>query len=147
MKILALSAVAAGLAVVLGTAPGGAGKRENILKFAADQVPENIDAYFNNVRIGVIIAHHVWDHLVSRDPKTNEYKPSLATAWKWVDPKTLEFDLRQGVRFHNGEAFDADDVVYTLNYVSNPENKVITQNNVNWIAKAENSGPSRSAST
>ena len=141
MKTFIVPAVAAGLAVVLGTFPAEAGKRDNTLKFAADQVPENIDAYFNNVRIGVIIAHHVWDHLVSRDPKTNEYKPSLATAWKWVDPKTLEFDLRQGVKFHNGEPFDADDVVYTLNYVSNPENKVITQTNVNWIAKAEKLGP------
>ncbi len=141
MKAFIIPAVAAGLAIALGAAPAQAGKRDNTLKFAADQVPENIDAYFNNVRIGVIIAHHVWDHLVSRDPKTNEYKPSLATAWKWVDPKTLEFDLRQGVKFHNGEPFDADDVVHTLNYVSNPENKVITQTNVNWIAKAEKLEP------
>ncbi len=143
MRAFTIPVLAAGLttALCLGTAPAEAGKRDNIIKFAADQVPENIDAYFNNVRIGVIIAHHVLDHLVSRDPKTNEYKPSLATAWKWVDTKTLEFDLRQGVKFHNGEAFDADDVVYTLNYVSNPENKVITQTNVNWIAKAEKLGP------
>ncbi len=141
MRAFIIPAVAAGLAIALSAVPAQAGKRDNTLKFAADQVPENIDAYFNNVRIGVIIAHHVWDHLVSRDPKTNEYKPSLATAWNWVDPKTLEFDLRQGVKFHNGEPFDADDVVHTLNYVSNPENKVITQTNVNWIAKAEKLAP------
>ncbi len=100
-------------------------------------MPENLDAYFNNVRIGVIIAHHIWDTLIYRDPKTNEYKPSLATAWSWVDDTTLEFDLRRGVKFHNGEAFDADDVVYTLNFVSDPANKSTTQQNVNWIEKAE----------
>ena len=55
-----------------------------------------------------------------RDPKTNEYKGQLATAWKQVDDKTLEFELRQGVKFHNGEEFDADDVVYTLNFVAEP---------------------------
>ena len=43
-----------------------------------------------------------------------------------MDDKTLEFELRQGVKFHNGEAFDADDVVYTINFVSNPANKAIT---------------------
>jgi peptide/nickel transport system substrate-binding protein len=89
------------------------------------------------VRIGVIIGQHVWDTLIYRDPKTNEYKGQLATSWKWVDDKTLEFELRHGVKFHNGEEFDADDVVYTLNFVSDPANKSTTPANVNWIEKAE----------
>jgi peptide/nickel transport system substrate-binding protein len=113
-----------------------AGKKDNSIRFASNQVPESLDAYFNNVRIGVILAHHIWDHLIYRDPKTNEYKPAMATAWRWIDSTTLEFDLRRGIKFHNGEPFDADDVVYTLNYVSKPENKSTTQQNVNWIAEA-----------
>jgi peptide/nickel transport system substrate-binding protein len=124
-------------AVVTFAHPAAAGKRDNTLNIAFDQVPESIDAYFNNLRGGVILAHHIWDHLVYRDPKTNEYKPSLATAWRWVNDTTLEFDLRRGVKFHNGEPFDADDVVYTLNFVSKPENKSTTQQNVNWIAGAD----------
>jgi len=129
--------VAVGLAAATFVAPAHAGKGDGSIRLASDQVPESLDAYFNNVRVGVIIAHHVWDHLVYRDPRTNEYKPSLAIAWRWIDNKTLEFELRRGVRFHNGEPFDADDVVYTLNYVADPANKAITQQNVNWIAKAE----------
>ena len=130
MKATAASLAAVALALSLGTAmPAHAGKKDNSIRLAANQVPESLDAYFNNVRIGVILAHHIWDHLVSRDPKTNEYKPSLATAWRWVDNQTLEFDLRKGVKFHNGEPFDADDVVYTLNFVSKPENKSTTQQN------------------
>ncbi len=126
------------LAVAVAFAqPATAGKRDNTLKIAFDQVPESLDAYFNNLRGGVILAHHIWDNLVYRDPKTNEYKPELATAWRWVNETTLEFDLRQGVKFHNGEPFDADDVVYTLNFVSKPENKSTTQQNVNWIAGAD----------
>jgi peptide/nickel transport system substrate-binding protein len=130
-----ISIAAAVLAIALAQ-PAHAGKRDNSVRFAANQVPESLDAYFNNVRIGVILAHHIWDHLVYRDPKSNEYRPSLATAWRWIDSQTLEFDLRRGVTFHNGEAFDADDVVHTLNYVSKPENKSTTQQNVNWIAEA-----------
>ena len=117
--------------------PASAQKSANAARFGYDQVGQNIDPFFNNVRIGVIIGQHVWDTLIYRDPKTNEYKGQLATSWSWVDPTTLDLELRQGVKFHNGEEFDADDVVYTLNFVAKPDNKVVTQSNVNWIASAE----------
>ena len=107
---------------------------------AYDQAPESVDPYFNNVRIGVIIAANVWDTLLYRDPVTHEYKGQLARSWKQVNDKTLEFELRQGVKFHNGEEFDADSVVYTLNYVADPANKAVTQQNVQWIDKVEKVG-------
>jgi peptide/nickel transport system substrate-binding protein len=125
------------LAAALSLGPAIAQKAQNALRFGYDQVPENIDPFFNNVRIGVIVGQHVWDTLIYRDPVTNEYKGQLATEWKWTDDKTLDFTLRQGIKFHNGEEFDADDVVYTLNFVAKPENKVVTQTNVNWIESAE----------
>lgn len=118
-----------------------AGKQDNSVRFAYDQVPENIDPFFNNVRIGVILAHQVWDTLIYRDPRTGDYRGQLATAWKWVDDKTLEVDLRTGVKFHNGAEFSADDVLFTLNFVSKPENKAVTQQNVDWIDHVEKLGP------
>jgi peptide/nickel transport system substrate-binding protein len=132
-----LALIAALFAAWSLTAPAFAGKRDNSIRFAYDQAPESVDPFMNNVRIGVIIAQQVWDTLIYRDPKTNEYKGQLATSWKWIDDKTLEVELRQGVKFHNGEEFDADDVVYTLNFVAKPDNKVVTQQNVNWIDRAE----------
>ena len=39
--------------------------------------------------------------------------------------------------FHNGEPFDADDVVYTVNFVAEEQNGVKTQRNVNWMKSAE----------
>ena len=33
---------------------------------------------------------------------------ALATGWRWIDDRTLEVNLRRGVRFHNGEIFDAE---------------------------------------
>jgi peptide/nickel transport system substrate-binding protein len=138
---LCLSAALAVAPALLGPSPARADKAANTIRFAYDQAPESIDPFFNNVRIGVIIGQHVWDTLVYRDPNTNEYKGQLATAWRQIDDKTIEFDLRRGVKFHDGSEFTADDVVYTLNFVSKPENKVTTQANVNWIARAEKVDP------
>jgi len=129
--------VAAAAALAAATSPVLAGKKDDTVRFAYDQVIENMDPFFNNVRLGVITAANVWDTLIYRDPTTSEYKGHLATAWKWVDDKTLEFDLRQGVTFHNGEEFDADDVVFTLNFAADPANKTTQQNNVKWISKVE----------
>ena len=118
-------------------APALAGKRDNSVRFAEEQAVDNLDPYFNNVRIGVILAHHIWDTLIYRDPKTGEYKGQLATSWKWIDDTTLELELRRGVKFHNGAEFDADDVVYTFNFVSKPENKAVTAQLVDWIDHVE----------
>jgi peptide/nickel transport system substrate-binding protein len=102
-------ALAAALAFgLLFAGPSFAGKKTDTLGMAYDQAPESVDPYFNNVRIGVIIAANVWDTLLYRDPVTLEYKGQLAKSWKQVDDKTLEFELRQGIKFHNGEEFDAD---------------------------------------
>lgn len=136
MTGLGRAAMLAAGALIAAT-PAVAGKKDNTLRFAYDQVIENVDPYHNNLRLGVIVANNVWDTLIYRDPVTNDYKPQLATAWKWVDEKTLDLELRKDVEFHNGEDFDADDVVFTFNYISKPENKVTTQSNVNWIEKAE----------
>ncbi|MCP5265125.1 MAG: ABC transporter substrate-binding protein [Burkholderiaceae bacterium] len=117
-----------------------AGKSDDTLNVAFDRELESIDSYMNTAREGIVVTRLVWDSLLYRDPKTNEYLPNLATAYKWVDATTMEFDLRQGVKFHNGEKFDADDVVFTINWVANPANGVKTQSNVNWLASAEKLG-------
>ncbi|AOB33562.1 ABC transporter substrate-binding protein [Bordetella sp. H567] len=138
--VRAVAAVAAAIALCVA-APAWAAKQDDTLRMAYDQAPESVDPYFNNVRIGVIIAANVWDTLLYRDPLTNEYKGQLAESWKQIDDKTLEFKLRKDVRFHNGEHFDADSVVYTLNFVADPKNKATTQQNVQWIDHVEKIDP------
>ena len=120
-KLLGLALVG----VLAAATPALAGKRDQSVKFAYDQAPENVDPFFNNVRIGVIIGQHVWDTLVYRDPEHQRVQGPARDGLAAGRRPTLEFDLRQGVKFHNGEEFDADDVVYTLNFVSKPENKVV----------------------
>lgn len=50
---------------------------------------------------------NVFDHLIEID-KDGEVVPGLAQSWRWLDERTLELTLRQGVKFHNGEPFDAE---------------------------------------
>ncbi len=126
---LALSVSATGAAL--------ADKANDTLRVAYTKELENVDSYFNSSREGVVLQRAVWDGLIYRDPETNEYKGNLATSWEWIDDKTLELKLREGVKFHNGDDFDADDVVATVNFVANEENGVKTQRNVNWMESAE----------
>ena len=130
------------LTLVLSSVPSHAGKKDDTLRWASGLSVTSADPYYNSFREAVLImGQMVWDGLVYRDPDTNEFKPLLAKSWKWADPVTLEFDLRDDVKFHDGRSFTADDVVYTVNYVINPENKVNNPSNVNWMKSAEKLGP------
>jgi peptide/nickel transport system substrate-binding protein len=133
-------AIAALSATLLATT-AFAGKKNDTLTIAWDQPLDIADAYFNTSREGILAARMIWDQLIERDPETFEYKPGLATAWRWVDDLTLEFDLRQGVTFHDGQPFDADDVVYTFNFMVDPANKVVNVTSVGWMKSAEKIDP------
>lgn len=62
------------------------------------------------------ITLNVFEHLMELD-KDGHLVPRLAQSWRWLDDRTLEVVLRQGVRFHNGEWFDAD--IVKLNWEQN----------------------------
>src|SRR5215470_7184991 len=66
---------------------------------------------------------HIYDRLLDRDAKTFKPKPMLATEWKVVNDTTWEFTLRRGVKFHNGEPFNATSVKATMDYIKDPANK------------------------
>ncbi|WP_378944057.1 ABC transporter substrate-binding protein [Paracoccus sp. R86501] len=127
------------LALLAATTAGAAyaDKASDTLSVAFTKELENVNSYFNSSREGVVMQRAVWDGLIYQDPQTNEFKGNLATSWEWIDDTTLEFKLREGVTFHNGEPFNADDVVYTVNFVADEANGVKTQRNVNWIKSAE----------
>ncbi|ABR48046.1 extracellular solute-binding protein, family 5 [Alkaliphilus metalliredigens QYMF] len=60
------------------------------------------------------------DRLVRLDNDMN-LVPDLAENWEWIDDLTLEFYLREGVKFHNGEDFTAHDVEFTLKRRLDPD--------------------------
>ncbi len=120
---------------------GMAGKSDDTLNWATDREVAVVDPYYNNTRELVIQGQVGWDGLVLLDPATGNYNPLLATKWEWKGNTAIEFELRKGVKFHDGSDFDADDVVYTVNFVSQKDNGVLTQRNVSWMKQAVKLGP------
>src|SRR5215211_2723630 len=55
----------------------------------------------------------IYEPLVGRG-KNLELVPALATRWEQPDPKIWRFHLRPNVKFHGGEPFSADDVIFTV---------------------------------
>jgi peptide/nickel transport system substrate-binding protein len=121
--------------------PAMAGKSNDTLIWLSNSEPNNIDMNANTLREGIILGRHIWDCLMEFEPKSGEFKPSLAKSFKWLDATTIQFDLREDVVFHNGEKFDADDVVYTMSYLANPESKLAATSRFKFIAGAEKLGP------
>src|SRR4051794_38132385 len=85
--------------------PALAGQSDNTLNAAFALEPEAPDTYKIAGREGLILSRHLYDGLLYKDLDTGEIKPALAKAWRVVDPMTMEFDLREGVVFHNGAKF------------------------------------------
>lgn len=56
----------------------------------------------------------MFDALIDFVPETLELKPSLAREWRFTDPLTLVLDLVEGVKFHDGTAFNAEAVKFNL---------------------------------
>ena len=137
MHLKGILAGAATLALVAMAGPALAGKANDTLVYATDKEVNTAIPPYNNLRETVIIGHNVWDGLIYRDPETFDYKPLLATSYKWVDPLTLEFELRRGVKFHDGSDFTADDVIATVNQLGRPDSGVLSKTYYDWMKGGE----------
>jgi peptide/nickel transport system substrate-binding protein len=62
---------------------------------------------------------NLFNYLAEMDPKTFKFVPALAESWNNPDNVTWRFFLRQGVKFHNGYNFTAEDVKFTIEYMKN----------------------------
>lgn len=137
MRKLVHALVGAGaLALGLAAMPAHAGKANDTLVWTTDRDVETLLPYYNPVREVVIMSKLGWDTLLYRNEKF-EYEPLLAKSYKWIDDVTLEFVLRDDVKFHNGKQFKAEDVAYTMNHVVAEDSGIMTRTNVEWIKSAE----------
>ncbi|AKP00074.1 MULTISPECIES: ABC transporter substrate-binding protein [Marinovum] len=78
--------------------------------------------------------NHVYEGLV-RYNQDLEVEPALATSWEFVEPTRLRFSLREGVTFHNGNPFTADDVVASLERAAHESSPV--KSNIPSMASVE----------
>ncbi|WP_422031425.1 ABC transporter substrate-binding protein [Reyranella sp.] len=65
--------------------------------------------------VGQRVFSFMFERLIMQDLLAKlEEVPGLAESWKRIDARTVEFTLRKGVKFHNGDELTADDVVFTF---------------------------------
>lgn len=64
------------------------------------------------------IGRQIYDQLVTKDPTSGEYRPSLATKWETPDPSSWRFTLRADARFHDGSPVTSADVKATLDRIA-----------------------------
>lgn len=87
---------------------------ETTLRIGIQDDPDVLDPHRSRTYSGRLVYTALCDKLVDVSPQL-EYLPQLATAWAWsADGKTLTMTLREGVTFHDGEAFDAAAVKFNL---------------------------------
>src|SRR5215831_15606187 len=87
-----------------------------VLRYANQGELKSLDPY--TLKETTTIAHHahVYEGLVTRD-KELKIAPALAESWETLTPTHWRFHLRKGVKFHNGDPFTADDVLFSAERV------------------------------
>jgi peptide/nickel transport system substrate-binding protein len=97
------------------------GKTGGTLVLATTSSPPSLDSHVNMLRAVNVVTFSVYDPLFFLDERDRTISPALATDYKYEDDKTLLITLREGVKFHNGAPFTADDVKYTIERIQDPK--------------------------
>ena len=86
------------------------------LRYANQGELKSLDPY--TLKETTTIAHHahIYEALVTRD-KNLKMVPALAESWETPEPTRWRFHLRHGVKFHNGDPFTADDVLFSADRI------------------------------
>src|SRR5512140_854228 len=97
-----------GLLLPLGMVAHAA--KDRVVVAFGSNIP-TLDPHMHSSRLAHIADYHLYDTLMYRSPKDG-YKPGpgLATSLRSLNPTTWELKLRQGVKFHSGEPFNAEAV-------------------------------------
>ena len=86
---------------------------ENVLRWSYQADAPSLDPHGSGNAFVVSLLGNVYEPLVSLDSDM-KLAPGLAVSWETVEPTRWRFKLREGVTFHNGNPFTAEDVVFTM---------------------------------
>ena len=112
----ASSSVAPASAAASASTEAPAATELDVLKIGVAALPDTMDPIIKVGNTGIRVQYNVFETLILCDQQDNSAKkPMLAESWKRIDDNTLEFTLRKGVRFHNGDELKASDVVFSMN--------------------------------
>jgi peptide/nickel transport system substrate-binding protein len=91
------------------------------LRWARAQDATTLDPHSGNTGPNHVLSHNIYEPLVIRG-FDGKLQGALATSWRTLpnDPTIWEFKLRPGVKFHNGNAMTADDVVFSMQRALKP---------------------------
>jgi peptide/nickel transport system substrate-binding protein len=101
------------LAMLLAAAPLHAAS----LRYAAQNDILTLDPHSQNHATTNAILQHTYEGL-TRYTKDYKIEPALATGWKQMSDTHWRFNLRKGVKFHDGSPFTADDVVFSFGRIN-----------------------------
>src|SRR6185295_14917506 len=90
------------------------------LRWAAQNALLTLDPHSQNHATTHSILQHTYEGL-TRYTKDYKIEPSLAVSWKELTPTLWRFNLRKGVKFHDGSPFTADDVVFSFGRIRQPQ--------------------------
>lgn len=128
---------AGALALAFAAAPASAQKAKDTVRMGFVDPIEAVDFYYDPKPETSFLTRGVFTNLIDYDPEAGKFVPMMATSWTQVNDTTVEFKLRSDVKFHDGTAFSADDVVYTLKWLIDPATKLRFKTNYDWIKDAE----------
>lgn len=78
--------------------------------------PDSIDPHWSTLGSQAEALRHIYDTLVDVDD-TLQLQPGLAESWEAVDDTTWDFKLREGVTFHDGTPFTAEDAKFSIDRI------------------------------
>jgi len=106
---------AAALALMFGVRPAAAA----VFKWANSGDAGAMDPYTRNEAVQLSMLQNIYEPLIGRD-RNLKLQPALAVSWKQISPLVWRFHLRPGVKWQNGTPFTADDVVFSVGRIMNP---------------------------